>query len=105
MKIFISMPMKGLSESEIAGLMTDYANQLHKVYPDAVFIDSLIRKEELNESPVYNLGTSIQMLSQADLVFFAHGWYSARGCRIEREVCIEYDIKTMYEEELDYGFI
>lgn len=44
---------------------------------------------------VYALGLSIQMLPQADLVVFAPNWETARGCRIEHQVCVDYDIKHL----------
>lgn len=45
--------------------------------------------------PIYALGFSIQMLPQADLVVFAPNWETARGCRIEHQVCADYGIEHL----------
>ena len=36
------------------------------------------------------LAKSIELLDQADMVYFAKGWESARGCKIEHLVAHEY---------------
>ena len=103
MKVFISQPMNGLSEEEILGNRDRAIKYLKKTYGEDVdIIDSYfgdnITIEATNE-PAYYLGKSIEMMADADLVFFAKGWKKARGCCIEEKVASEYGIARKYEEE------
>lgn len=45
--------------------------------------------------PLEYLARSIEFLSKADYVYFAHGWNETRGCRIEYECAVEYDIPIL----------
>ena len=58
------------------------------------FIDSFFR--EPGKNSIDSLGKSISLMSEADLVIFAPGWESARGCRIEHEVAKKYGIQIAY---------
>ena len=58
-------------------------------------IDSFMKDYpgEINKHiPVWYLGKSIQLLSQADIVYFGEGWDEASGCRIEHEIAKVYGI-------------
>lgn len=37
----------------------------------------------------------MELLADADVAYFARGWESARGCRIENQCAIEYGIDTI----------
>ena len=41
------------------------------------------------------LGKSLELLSTADIAYFAKGWENARGCRIENTCAIEYGITVI----------
>lgn len=41
------------------------------------------------------LAKSLELLVDADVAYFAKGWESARGCRIENQCAIEYGIDTI----------
>ena len=43
------------------------------------------------------LGTSIFLMSYADLAYFVKGWYDARGCIMEHEVAVAYGIPMVEE--------
>ena len=47
--------------------------------------------DTLPSSPLF-LGKSLELLAQADVVYFAPGWADARGCRIEHLCAVEYGI-------------
>lgn len=49
---------------------------------------------------IYYLSKSIEEISKVDAVMFMNGWEKARGCRIEHDICLQYEILTMYEYEL-----
>lgn len=44
------------------------------------------------------LGKSIELLSTADLVYFAKGWETARSCIIEHSCAVAYMVKTIITE-------
>lgn len=116
MRVFISLPMKGLSDKEIeeklAGakkyILNNFASteNLDKYsICDIYFIDSWNRTGYCADglSPIHRpiafLGESISKLSGADLAFFCEGWETARGCKIEHEICLQYGIPIGYIRE------
>ena len=48
----------------------------------------------------YYLAKSIEVMSKVDAVMFMNGWHKARGCQIEHEICLKYNIPIMYEYEV-----
>ena len=61
-------------------------------------IDSLVTKIPHEVNPLWFLAQSIEMLSQADIAYFAPGWEQARGCRIEHQCATEYGIDLVIED-------
>ena len=100
-KLFISQPMRGLTDIEILKVRLEIKNRAEKTIGEPVeLIDSFIKDYpvEINKSiPVWYLGKSIQLLSQADIAYFGGDWRNARGCKIEHEVARTYGI-TIIEE-------
>ena len=97
MKIFISQPMKGLSEEEIRHNREKAIKKIKSLYGDDVeIIDSYIDDEG---TPVWCLGKSIELLSTADVAYFLKGWNTARGCRIEYMCADNYGIGAYFEED------
>ena len=89
-KIFISIPMNNKSDSQIHSEMNDIKNKLSEMYNDFEVLDSFIN--ETYDSPLMYIAKSIEVLSKADVAFFAKGWKSARGCMVERLCCEQYGI-------------
>ena len=97
MKIFISQPMKGLSEKEIKSNREKAIRKIKSLYGnDAEIIDSFIEGEG---NSLWFLGKSIELLSTADVAYFLKGWNKARGCRIEYMCASNYGIGAYFEEE------
>lgn len=100
-KLFISQPMRGLSQEEILKAREGYIIKAENVLGEPVeIIESFFNDypgEECKSIPMWYLGKSIQLLSQADIAFFGGDWRNARGCRIEYEVAKEYGIKVIEE--------
>ena len=98
MKIFISQPMNGLSELEILNQRERAIDILKAIYKNEEIevLDTIFELEEGTHPLVY-LGKSIEVLSEADVVFFCKGWEKARGCLIEMMCCKKYGIKTLRE--------
>ena len=100
-KLFISQPMRGLKDEEILKAREEIRKKAEKEIGEPVeLIDSFIKEYpgEINKSvPVYYLGKSIQLLSQADIAYFGGDWRNARGCKIEYVIATTYGIKVIKE--------
>nr|DAI93321.1 MAG TPA: protein of unknown function (DUF1937) [Caudoviricetes sp.] len=97
MRIFISQPMKDLSEEEIRRNREKAIEKVKSIYgEDVEIVDSYI---EGGGTPLWCLGKSIELLSTADVAYFLKGWNSARGCRIEYMCADNYGIGAYFEEE------
>lgn len=86
--------MIGLSREEITQKRASITKKLEERFGNITVIDSYfaefdLMKSSLNAS-VYCLGRAIIKLSEADIVVFAEGWESARGCRIEHTIAQDY---------------
>lgn len=99
-KIFISQPMKDRTTEEIMQernrIATRWKNEVAKWESKSVEIINSYFGEGASKNPTDSLGKSISLMSEADLVVFAPGWESARGCRIEHEVAKEYGLQIAY---------
>ena len=98
-KIFISQPMNGKTNEEIEDKRNYIIDRLRE-NECVEIIDSFFKDKPYEASPLWYLGESIKLMSEADVVFFCDGWQIARGCQIEHDCALEYDIDTMYEEDL-----
>ena len=96
MRVFISQPMSGRSTKEILEDRDRAIRKIRKLFGNVEIIDSFIDSHFANP-PLFNLGKAIQKMSMADVVYFAKGWESARGCKIERNCAIEYGIPIYLE--------
>ena len=100
-KLFISQPMRGLTDEEILKAREEIKSRAEKTIGEPLeLINSFIEDypREINKSiPVWYLGMSIQFLSQADIAYFGGDWKNARGCRIEYEIANAYGIKVIKE--------
>lgn len=100
--IFISQPMRGLTDDEILANRNKAINEakLHFAEDDnIVVIDSFLKDYDPGTTKctaLMYLGKSLQLMSNADAVCFAPGWEDARGCRIEHECAKEYGKHLIY---------
>ena len=103
-KIFISQPMNGKTTEEIKNernyIIDKLSTQFAKENEYIDIIDSFFKTTPHDTKPLWYLGESIKLMSEADIVFFCNGWQTARGCQIEHDCALEYGIDTMYEEDL-----
>ena len=103
-RIFISQPMNGKTEEQIKeerrSAAMDAANKVFAargVRHDIEVMHTVFDLEEGTHPLVY-LGKSIEMMADADYVYFAPGWKDARGCMIEHECAARYGKRIMYSE-------
>jgi hypothetical protein len=97
MKVFISQPMKGKSSEQILTERADAFALIRAAYPDTELIDTFI-DESLSEKHggLRYLSKSIDMLDDADAVWMLKGWEDARGCKIEHDCAVAYNIPVYY---------
>ena len=62
---------------------------------DVEVIDSFFKDAPHDAKPLWFLGKSIELLSTADVAYFAKGWDNARGCKIEHDCAVAYGINTI----------
>lgn len=107
MKVMISLPMNGRKNEEVKGRIKELKEKFAKYHIEVV--DSFLTEEantNLRNQSVFYLGRTIQnFLSDVDAVYFDDGWEKARGCKIERYICEEYDIMILddsfFKQETD----
>lgn len=95
-KLFISQPMRGKSDEEILMEREKAIKTAEKLVGEPVeVIDSFFRNAPADAKPLWFLGKSLELLSNADVAYFAPGWKDARGCIIEHDCAISYGIKSI----------
>lgn len=99
MKIFISQPMRNKTDAEIQAERAEAIDKCQTYYAcigeKIDIIDSIIEGAPDGAKPLWYLGESLKLLSEADAAFFVHGWEKNRGCRIEHMACVEYGIRIL----------
>ena len=97
-KIFISLPMNGLSEEEIRKTMEECKEDAEKFLGEEFeLLNSYITvyPNIAKHVGLYYLGISLEIMARADIVYFAKGWENARGCRVEREAAVRYGLPML----------
>lgn len=95
-KLFISQPMKGKSDEEILKERENAIKSAEKLLGEPVeIIDSFFQSAPADARPLWFIGKSLELLSTADIAYFAKGWEKERGCKIENTCAIEYGITVL----------
>jgi hypothetical protein len=98
-KLFISQPMRGKTNEEIMAVREKAIESAERELGEKVeVIDSFFKDAPVDANPLWYLAKSLELLSTADVAYFAKNWEEARGCRIENECAIEYGIELMIED-------
>lgn len=100
-KIFLSQPMRGLTDEEIKSHRQNAIEFLQRKFPDCEIIDSFFEGESDPNNPLELLGKSIQMLNGANAIYMLKGWQNARGCVTEHDIARRYGIEVIYEDHED----
>ncbi len=108
MKVFLSMPMNGLTIDEIRTKMQLVFALFKKNVgrDDLELIDSVVDcdSSEYKHGSVFCIGESLKRLANADIAVFLDGYDKARGCMIECNVCKKYGIPS-YVYILEYDLV
>ena len=92
-KLFISQPMKGKSDEDILKERDRAIRKAEAIVGEPIeVIDSFFQNAPADARPRWFLGKSLELLSTADVAYFAPGWDEARGCKIEHMCAVEYGI-------------
>ena len=95
-KLFISQPMRGKTDEEIRAERKKAIESAERNLGEPVeVIDSFFQNAPADARPLWFLGKSLELLSTADIAYFAKGWEDARGCRIENQCAVEYGIEVI----------
>jgi hypothetical protein len=98
-KLFISQPMRGKTNEEIMAVREKAIESAERELGEKVeVIDSFFKDAPVDANPLWYLAKSLELLSTADVAYFAKDWEEARGCRIENECAIEYGIELVIED-------
>lgn len=97
-KLFISQPMRGKTDEEILATRKAAIKIAEELVGEPVeVIDSFFQSAPVDAKPLWFLGKSLELLSTADVAYFAEGWEEARGCKIEHTCAVEYNIDRIEE--------
>ena len=95
-RLFISQPMRGKSDDEILAERGDAVRAAKEALGEEVeVIESFFQGAPADARPLWFLGKSLELLSAADIAYFAPGWNEARGCRMERACAEAYGIPVI----------
>lgn len=98
-KLFISQPMRGKTNDEILAVRQKAIVSAERELGEKVeVIDSFFENAPVEANPLWYLAKALELLSTADVAYFAKGWEEARGCRIENTCAIEYGIELVIED-------
>ena len=90
-RLFISQPMRDKTNDQILAEREKAIQSAKEHTGDNIeIIDSFFQDAPINARPLWFLGKSLELLSTADVVYFAPGWKDARGCKIEHQCAVEY---------------
>lgn len=97
-KVFISQPMRDKTDEQILAERNRAIETVKKKFDgDVVILDSFFQGAPHDARPLWFLGKSIQVLSQADVAYFIGNWRSYRGCKAENMLAKAYGIETIEE--------
>ena len=101
-KLFISQPMRGKTDEEILAVREKAIKSAERQLGEPFeVIDSFFQNAPAEARPLWYLGKNLQLLSTADVAYFAKDWEQYRGCRIENQCAVEYGIDLVIEDYSD----
>jgi hypothetical protein len=91
--------MRGKSDAEILAVREKAIRSAEKHIGEPVeVIDSFFQGAPADAKPLWYLAKSLELLSTADVAYFAKDWEQYRGCRIENQCAVEYGIDLVIED-------
>ena len=97
-RAFISQPMTGHSEEEVAATRKRAETAVRKLgYEPAEQV--FAKGDWCLAFQLQQLGEAYKVMSGCDLVYLCSGWRNSKGCRMEELAAWAYGIKIMEEPE------
>ena len=92
--------MRGKTNEEILAVREAAIEAAKREIGDEIeVIDSFFQNvPEVDNKPLWCLGESLKMMSEADVVYFCKDWERYRGCKIENICAVSYGIPLVIEE-------
>lgn len=88
-KLFISQPMKGKTNEEIEAERAKAIEAAKIALEDDVeVIDSFFKNAPVDARPLWFLGKSLELLSTADVAYFAKDWEKFRGLKLSMRLLL-----------------
>ena len=99
-KVFISQPMVDKTDEQIKAERERAIKAIKERFPaeEIEIIDSFFEGAPHDAKPLWFLGKSIQLLSNADIAYFIGEWREYRGCKAEHYLATEYGIPDIITE-------
>lgn len=94
-KLFISKPMRDKTDEQIKSEKERIIKVVTEQFGEVEVIDSFFESAPHDAKPLWFLGKSLELLSTADIAYFAEGWQHYRGCSIEHRCAMEYGISIL----------
>lgn len=103
LRVFISQPMTGhtleevKSEREAVIAIMQQLDKGLRTFGHTVEVVDSFDEEAFKEhrNPLECLGDCIKIMSTCNVVVFVPGWEKSRGCRVEHQCAVEYNISTV----------
>lgn len=90
LKLFVSMPMNGLTDEEIRTGMADARAEAERIMGQPMELLKTVFDFSEDTHPLVYLGESLKKMAEADVVYFHLGWKQARGCFVEHIAAVKY---------------
>ena len=88
--------MRDKTDEEIKTERENIIKDVTNVLGEVEVIDSFFKSAPHDAKPLWFLGKSLELLSTADIAYFAKDWDKYRGCKIEHTCATEYGIDVMH---------
>lgn len=99
--LFISQPMNGRHYSEICFERDKIASKVRELTGEEVYLIDSVFEDEFPDAKknraLQCLGKSLELMADADIIYFTDGWENARGCKIEHDCARAYGIPIIWE--------
>ena len=95
MKAMLSSPMRGKTSEEIEM----ERKQMIELLDDYEVMDTIVEDYE-NKTDLECFAESIKFMSQSDVLVMGYGWENARGCILEHNIALAYDLPIIYLAEV-----
>jgi len=107
MKVYISQPMRGLSDEQIRKDREEVVEWVKAHWDDVEILETYHPEwaeaaSKHNDRRIYFLGQSITMMSDADMVVMLNDYNFYDGCICEEKVAGQYRIRLEYYHTMRY---